>query len=364
MGLVKTLFTGFFFILSLMAVSAKGNDNHEWNIDDYYHFVYKAELCIIDSNFSQAAQNYDTAFRINPDPLVIDVYNYTICQCCLRNHEAVLNSAKTLVKNGADSIFFSKQIFEDFRKSKQWNDFVNKLPALRQTRNNQLKLSTIQSINDLIGVDQQQHCALAGNSDSGFLYNMHFQDNKISEFICDSLFAHGYIDESIVGGDFHDTIFSPTPIFFVLIVHAFEANANHCISAIEDAIKKGKVRPEVGLALLQLSSQSKISFTTDYFILNDTLRQRAYPEGFKSNTYNLLSLTPNSTERKMQRDFHLDTANNIIEKIKYSYKSYVSKMKDQDSLFKILPMLIVSDSPSPSVYEFSKPFYYVSPTIR
>jgi len=67
---------------------------------NYYNHINKAELAIVDSNYSLALKNYQDAFRYSKVPFKKDVYNETICSALLNNYSKSYNNFKELLNYG------------------------------------------------------------------------------------------------------------------------------------------------------------------------------------------------------------------------------------------------------------------------
>ncbi len=47
--------------------------------EEYFHFIYKAENCILLYKYEEASKDYETAFSFEEMPFLKDVHNALIC---------------------------------------------------------------------------------------------------------------------------------------------------------------------------------------------------------------------------------------------------------------------------------------------
>ncbi len=62
----------------------------------YYHQINKAELAIIDSNYTLAIEFYQGAFLFNPQPFKKDIYNKAVCAALIKDYNKAYSDFKHL----------------------------------------------------------------------------------------------------------------------------------------------------------------------------------------------------------------------------------------------------------------------------
>jgi hypothetical protein len=99
------------FILLLILpfqVVAKGTVS----LKKYYHYLYKAEGCVLDKQYEQACQYYDSSHKTGMQPVTVDIYNYAVCASYTHNQQLLSKLMPMLALKGADIIFFQKEFWK------------------------------------------------------------------------------------------------------------------------------------------------------------------------------------------------------------------------------------------------------------
>ncbi len=110
----------FLFILGIVILTAKGYGQLPEPLAYYYHFINKAELDIIDSNYSSACKNYEEAFSYNKSPFARDLYNEALCSFLLEDYDKVYANFSYLIDYGYQlSWLKEKDELKPFFKCKQ-----------------------------------------------------------------------------------------------------------------------------------------------------------------------------------------------------------------------------------------------------
>lgn len=87
----------------------------------YYHFTNQAELAIIDSAYSKALSNYESAFAVANKGFAKDYYNASICALYVKDKSKTKEYINVLLKKGIDTSYISQQdVFLKFCQSKMW----------------------------------------------------------------------------------------------------------------------------------------------------------------------------------------------------------------------------------------------------
>lgn len=89
------------------------------SLKKYYTLVNKAELAIVDSDYSLALTHYRKAFTFNATPFKKDIYNEAVCAVLLKDYAKAFCNFKILSDYGyqIDSLI-SKKEFINFFNSK------------------------------------------------------------------------------------------------------------------------------------------------------------------------------------------------------------------------------------------------------
>ncbi|MBN9483110.1 MAG: hypothetical protein BGO70_01185 [Bacteroidetes bacterium 43-93] len=325
------------------------------SLGQYYTNVYQAEKCILNRDYKNAAQYYEAAFLFKHAPFTLDICNYSYCAALNNDYDNLIHLSRLLVLKGADTFFFRKSIYNGFRKSKEWSSLIKEYPQLTVKRDQTINYALIKRINDFIYRDQSVHCILVNNAkDSEFVARMNRINDSLSESLIALMYENDYLSEEVIGATFNDSNFVAYPIYHALVIHEFQKHGDKLTKPMYEAIKKGKIRSDIGLKLMQNGGNPRIVFDEDYIILHDTLwtmdLRNAIP--IRRIVRILYDTTNIATEKRAE--FYCDESENIKNKIYYNYRRYIfSKInKLYYNPFIIVPIAeIMQEEPPKEFYQ-------------
>ena len=118
----------FIILLSCSRLYAQLPDS----LANYYQLVNKAELNIVDSNYSKAFQNYEEAFTYKKAPFGKDIYNEAICAVLLDNYKKTYVNFKHLLAYGYE--------MDSLRKKEVLVDFFSSELGMKLKKDNEQKV--------------------------------------------------------------------------------------------------------------------------------------------------------------------------------------------------------------------------------
>lgn len=96
------------------------------NIIEYNQLINKAELSIIDSNYTKALDFYHTAFSIVEYPFATDLYNALLCATFTENYDLSFEYMYKLVHKGIlYKNFENNKYLKPLQTDQRWVDFKN-----------------------------------------------------------------------------------------------------------------------------------------------------------------------------------------------------------------------------------------------
>ncbi|MEO6832914.1 MAG: hypothetical protein ABI378_10510, partial [Chitinophagaceae bacterium] len=201
--------------------------------------------------------------------------------------------------------------------------------------------SLVSTINQLISVDQNQHCSLTQNADNdSFLIKMHNIDDHLSDSFLVLMSQHKNLNEQIIGANsVTDTTFSPMPKYGIIALHQFQKGGRKFENVLINAITNGDLKLDV--ASMWMSEKYGLLKDRDKYLgSNDTLwriKQNLIQNNESSNSTSTVS-----PELYLVHKLSIDDSE-TEERIVYNYKRYIAHKHGVDIPFVIFPTLTISD---------------------
>jgi len=128
-------FTRIFIFISIFSSRLHGAESlgHKYNT-----YVNKAELAIVESDYSDALRLYENAFQNTKIEFSVDVYNACVCAIKLGQTKKLLFFADRLAAKGVGRNFFKKKIFQNYINDK---DFFKILEKAEKTKNENFEMN-------------------------------------------------------------------------------------------------------------------------------------------------------------------------------------------------------------------------------
>lgn len=112
----------------------------EYDINDYYTHINKAELFICDNNFNQAVEKYKLAFKEIQLPFGKDLFNAALC-CQMSNRLSYRNKyLKTIISNSDELEFIQSKFLNVYMTNEEWEQlFSNKQKKYNSSMRNEFR---------------------------------------------------------------------------------------------------------------------------------------------------------------------------------------------------------------------------------
>ncbi len=219
----------FVFILNNLATAQ--------NAKQYFYYTNKAELSIVDSNYSKAVEYYDSSSRFLTVPLAQDIYNLTLCNILLKNYDRAFEGVRFLIERGCDSTLFYKVVFDALKRQKrQFAKFMSDYPILIANYQKKIDRDVMREIDIFLDSVNNQN------------------DYKCSEKLQFYFTAYNYLNEGTIGVNYQYGRLSVLPRFSRLIYnHYYETDLT---PFLKKALEMGYLKPEVYAQWLDLEGFS------------------------------------------------------------------------------------------------------------
>lgn len=117
------------FLLLIFSLNAYAVDYRK----DYYPYISRAELAIVQEDYSLALQQYQTAFGNVPHVFLKDYYNASVCATLLQKYELSFVYLAEMAKLG----FRQEQVLQNatltkLQKLPEWQEFIKNYPKYRE----------------------------------------------------------------------------------------------------------------------------------------------------------------------------------------------------------------------------------------
>lgn len=244
------------------------------DLKQYYININKAELAIVDSNYANALENYEEAFRFKPYPFAQDLYNATLVSIITNTYPKAINYLERLFKigfqlSGLDSI----SICEDFLNSSSGNEAKLKNKKSKPIYN----LKYRKAIEKMVYDDQYFRMQPNGYKIYGDTIRKTDSIN-VAKFL-KLINKYGFPSEEKIGLN-PNSLVSPT--FLVLIFHQ-NAGAKYQTynysGILKSALLQGELRNNIAAMLIQSNDgikyydafgMVKAKFDTTFILTDDS----------------------------------------------------------------------------------------------
>ena len=233
-----------FFVL--LAVGALANESDYTK--DYYPLVNKAELSILESNYSEALELYQEAFKAVPTPFARDYYNAAVCAMLLENKKQSLTYLEKLASKGVSIDYLAQQpVFDAMQTTKQWRKFKRKYPKYRKQYDSQVNLDLRADLDELYARDQYFREAKGGLR--VYADTLRKIEAANTEQFLEWVKTYGYPGEALIGvGDTLEQL----PRFSIIIQRQTKARQGYDFSKIlSEAVKQGRISPQAAAYLIE-----------------------------------------------------------------------------------------------------------------
>lgn len=126
------------------------------NVRSYYQNVNKAELCIVDSNYTNALELYQTAFEQIEHPFAKDYYNALLCATFTAQNDLAFDYLYKLIHKGIEIDYFvDNDYLKPLQEDKEWKKFeeyyINNKEQIDAGFNNELRVE----LEKIVEIDQK-----------------------------------------------------------------------------------------------------------------------------------------------------------------------------------------------------------------
>ena len=339
-----------FCIVLLTSIVSKAED-----LERYYKNIHSAENLIIHCDFADAIVLYDSAF-LYKKPFVVDIYNQLLCQLYTNDYKKALLNCQMLIDNGALRVFFNQNAFSDFKRTKAFKHLMKNYEKHHKIFERRVDSSLVIFLKKMVEIDQNIHCLLPIScKDEKILYDMAKNDDSLAIILNNLMKEHSSLGEEVIGGNFeNDTILKATPLYAPIALHEIQKGGKIIDSEIYKAIFSGELKPEIGLAWLSQTAESKVILAEDFIIFSDTLWKysgKKYQSGVLGDEY---------TRSFLRRYYLADSNFNIDERVKYNYMQQVCKLPVKLGKFIIKPSAQVVGSFKEETKQQTLTFYHMN----
>ncbi len=144
------------FLLLLIMISVY-NILISQNTNAYMEYVNEAELALSDSNWNKALSMYSKAISIKKNnSFSTDIHNALVCAVILNRYKSALAFSKMLVIKGCSLDYFDKDVFIEFKESKEWRRLLKKELALKDLHNKSINIAIKNIIDSMYLIDQDK----------------------------------------------------------------------------------------------------------------------------------------------------------------------------------------------------------------
>lgn len=236
----KKIFLFFALFLALLGYSQQ-ND-----LKQYYININNAELAIVDSNYANALENYEEAFRFKSYPFAQDLYNATLVSIITKAYPKTVNHLERLFKIGFQlSVLDSISICKDFLNSSFGKEARLKNKKLKPIYNIKYKKAIEKMFYD------DQYFRMHPNGYKIYGDTIRKTDSmNVAKFL-KLITKYGFPSEEKIGIN-SNSLLSPT--FFVLIFHqntGAKYQTYNYSRILKSALLQGELRNNIAAMLIQ-----------------------------------------------------------------------------------------------------------------
>ena len=264
---MKSSQIGAFFLTKLLFLFLPNSSLFSQNdnfIKNYYPYINKAEISIIDSNFKEAYINYEKAFKNVQSPFVKDIHNALICSIKLRYKESIYIHLKQMANKGLP---FENLIKNNYLKNYIQGNNLRKfyIQNYKDKKNNDLilKLETLlnsdQIIRKLPNVTKKQIWS---------------QDSINAKNLLDLFSIYGFPNEEEIG---YKGVLPNEDLYSLIIIHQNQLTGVFNFSEILfKNVLLGRILPNTALLLMFFQEKSDslgFEYTSFKSILNFEIKK-------------------------------------------------------------------------------------------
>jgi hypothetical protein len=251
----------FLFLLTLILFLNASAQKSEINyITSYYPIINRAELSIVDSNYSLALRTYDSAFAKTKRGFSKDLFNAMVCAIKIQRLDKAFVYCDSLIAKGVSKEFLmTYRSLEVLRSSDKWQKYIDgyevKFQKYAKRRDKELK-------NILDGMfARDQVYRLRPGSYNVYGDSIRFNDSvnlvELKSFIA----RVGFPNEDMVAKESPLRIDFPTYIVFHHYCQGIPISKQKKYNFLNDfitAVKKGQLDPYRFAYLLSLQGEKSI----------------------------------------------------------------------------------------------------------
>ncbi|WP_162903371.1 hypothetical protein [Taibaiella koreensis] len=214
----------------------------------YNEKICAAELAVIDHSYDQAGTLYEEAFKLNPKPLVNDLYNALMVAIAQQNAKEAFAYASNLASLGVGASFFErKAAFFWLKKMSAWPKLVKQAKAGKKYVNLQSELNALAQEHQRI-IDKSYQ-----NVSSDTLNVLSTKKKEIEQKL-QVLFDKngGYLSEYEIGVNIKDDTVIVPPIFTDILKMRYVDLSSHQVYYMS--------QDSIAQMLMQAEREGKVSF--------------------------------------------------------------------------------------------------------
>lgn len=209
----------------------------ENNVKNYNKFTNKAELSIVDSNYTKALKYYDKAFKNLEYPFARDYYNALLCATFTQENDVAFGYLEKLLYKGIEIEYFTdNKYLEPLHKDERWQVFIDTYPERMEKIQKGFNLELRQELETMVYNDQHADRKIiidTVNNYTAFDSTVHANIKRFIEIVNE----YGFPTEEMIGID------KPfkCPFHTVILTHYYQildVNKNFKIPMIDTLLKK------------------------------------------------------------------------------------------------------------------------------
>ena len=125
--------------LLLFTILFSCNPGSDFNADQYFSLVNKAELSICEEKYSQALDLYKQAFTYTLKPYGKDAFNAALVSSLIGNNESLEEYVQLLINNSEDSDYIQSKLVGPYISETDWSKIMsNKVAAYDKNLRNEM----------------------------------------------------------------------------------------------------------------------------------------------------------------------------------------------------------------------------------
>ncbi len=256
----KTIFLLVFFLINLSLFSQ--------SFIKYNQLVNKAELSIIDSNYTKALYYYQDAFKLVEYPFAKDLYNALLCATFTNNFDIAFEYLYKLVHKGIEYENFAKNKYlNPLKEDKRWFEFEKYYYENRKKILAGFNQDLKAEFERMLEEDQKSNKARKKDPNKRYKFDSTVFANTLR--IKEIIQLYGFPTEEMLGvNDFTDAPFESALLFHYFQISK-QKNIKDSINIMPyliEAIKNGKLNYSLFFNYLEDISLNKYGSNLAYLI--------------------------------------------------------------------------------------------------